>query len=89
VRSIWKFPFAIADEVSVEMPAGAKVLCVQIQHGAPCFWAVVNTMASMQTRRFRVFGTGLPFEGAGLDGYVGTIQQAEGSLVWHVFEIEP
>ena len=88
MRSIWKFPLPVGDFVAISMPAGARVLTVQTQGINACLWALVDTDAPRETRRFRVFGTGHPVEGVEVDSYVGTIQQLGGALVWHVFEAE-
>ena len=87
---IWKFPFDVTADVSVEMPFGAKVLTVQVQNGIPCLWALVeprNTMpkTSDGTTKFRIVGTGHEFDGQG--EYVGTFQLMDGALVFHVFEV--
>jgi len=84
--TIWKFPFAVADEFQVQMPAGSQVLSVQVQNGQPCMWAKVYEDAPFVTRRFRVYGTGhgIP-EALPLD-FVGTFQVQDGLLVFHLFE---
>lgn len=67
------------------MPRAAKVLCVQVQHGAPQIWALVgNEAETVEARPFRVFGTGQEMPG-GLS-YLGTFQLSGGGLVWHLFE---
>jgi hypothetical protein len=63
---------------------GAEVLDVQVQHGQPVLWALVNPAQS--TTRYRVWaiGTGHEFpEDAISSNYIGTFQ-LEGQ-VWHVF----
>jgi hypothetical protein len=42
MKTIWKFPIATVDQQSLPIPAGAEMLCVQVQHGEPCIWALVN-----------------------------------------------
>ncbi len=86
-RQVWKFELHPGENV-IEMPAEAKLLTVQMQHGEPYLWALVYTDAPRTLREFNVVGTGhnLP-EGVGL--YVGTFQMEGGALVWHVFEKGP
>jgi len=68
------------------MPKGAEVLCVQMQDGIPCMWAMVDTSTMERERRlFRILGTGHPADND-VGKYVGTYQMMGGSLVFHVFE---
>lgn len=86
--AIWKFPLQHAALQAVTMPAGARVLAVQLQHGAPALWALVDPAQPTTLRAFRIVGTGHPFEAEGLQ-YVGTFQTAHGEFVGHVFEVRP
>lgn len=73
--------------MTIDMPHGAKILTVQMQHGEPQLWALVDPGAKTYPRTFHTYGTGytLPdYPGK----YVGTFQMAVGSLVFHVFETE-
>jgi hypothetical protein len=85
-ETIWKFPFQIANEVTIPMPKGATVLTVALQRGVPCLWAIVDPSASTTERHFSVRGTGHPlgFEVRNRF-YVGSIQMMDGDLVFHVF----
>jgi hypothetical protein len=80
--TIWKFQVPVTDIVSVQMPAGAEILTVQVQDGA-CVWAMVDTDAKKVTRTFRWRGTGHVAGGVGI--YVGTVQLMSGELVFHLF----
>lgn len=82
---IWKFPLAVMDEQSVDMPPAARILTVQVQNGVPCIWALVEPFDTLQPRNFRVVGTGFEFDGRGQ--WIGTFQLAFGALVFHVFEV--
>lgn len=84
MKTVHKFPLW-ADAARVQMPAGARVLAVQIQNGVPCLWAEVDTEQQLETRIFRTVGTGHEL-GDGLV-YVGTYQMPP--LVFHVFEVLP
>jgi len=83
---IWKFPFEIEDCFEIEMPFSAKILTVQYQGNTPCIWAIVDTGNSRATMKFRVLGSGHYINS--FDGleYIGTIQQPDLPLVWHIFE---
>lgn len=82
MKSIWKFPVQIEDEFMVEMPRDTQILTVQMQGYDPFMWGIIDTMAEKIERRFRIFGTGRPFESSG--EYIGTFQ--DGDFVWHLFE---
>ncbi len=82
---VYKYPLEVADTVDLTMPAGADVLCVQMQDGRPYLWAKVDVEASKSLRRFYVVGTGHPMP-VDAKRYVGTFQMASGKLVFHVFE---
>ncbi len=85
MKTIWKFDVAVNDGFSVDMPLGSRVICVQVQRSSPVMWALVDTAEPLRSRRFRVYGTGNPADGATVAGYVGTFQT--GALVWHLFEV--
>lgn len=85
--AVWEFKLKRNDVQDVEMPAGAKVLTLQVQRQSACIWALVNTEAPVELRTFRTFGTGHVAEGVSSGGYVGTWQQHDGALVWHVFDV--
>lgn len=88
---IWKFPVKIEDQFSLDMPQGARVLCVQTQGDSsePFVWAEVNPDAEKESRKFRLFGTGHPME-AGEDWleYIGTFQIRGGAIVFHLYEVD-
>lgn len=82
---IWKYMLKVEDEVTISMPAGADVLCVQLQNGSPCLWVKVDVQSKPTARRFYVVGTGHPMLVKAKE-YVGTFQMSGGQLVFHVFE---
>ena len=86
-RQIWKFPIALTEQQEIQMPVGARILCIQVQGKFPCMWAVVDPMAAREHRTFQVVGTGNPVAEEVLRNYVGTWQW-EG-YVWHLFEVTP
>lgn len=86
MKAIWKYELPIGGEVNISMPIGATILTVQMRHGAPQLWCLVDcdTDLLQQVRRFRVYGTGhRPGNIPGL--YIVTFQTDTG-LVFHVFE---
>lgn len=87
MRSIYKYPFALANRVSIELPKGAKILSFQSQGEQLCIWALVDASAEDEKRNFRIFGTGTIFDISHYE-YIGTAQQMDGALVWHLFEVK-
>jgi hypothetical protein len=82
--AVYKFPFAIDDRVVIPMPPRARILSVQVQHGVPCLWALVDfAVLEAQPYAFRIYGTGHPVDNAG--EYIGTFQMNGGDLVFHMF----
>ena len=92
---IWKYKIPIKDSFEIEMPRNARVLCVQPQLEfrdyplkpieTSCIWVKTSGKDELVKRRFVIVGTGNPFDAEGLV-YIGTWQEAEGRLVWHLFE---
>jgi hypothetical protein len=87
---IWKYELEVTDEQVVTLPAGARILALQVQHGQPCLWALVDPDAAKTPWKFRTVGTGhrVDFD---TGSYVGTYQVRGGALVFHVFllDVEP
>lgn len=86
MKSIWKFACRVETEFTVSMPSGAQILCVQVQNGIPCVWAICDVSALLTTRAFALFGTGHPFITDERFVYVGTFQLHDGGLVFHLFD---
>lgn len=71
---------------AITLPVGAEVLTVQKQGLDINMWVLQTTeLAKLEERNFRVVGTGHPFD-ENLK-YVGTVQELDGILVWHYFEV--
>lgn len=84
---IWKFTIPIADEFTIDMPQGAKLLDVQAQGGEqPVLWALVEPDETIQPRCFALRGTGHDATGLDEAEYVGTFQLNRGALVFHLFD---
>ncbi len=87
--SVHKFPLRLADDQFIDLPSGATILAVQDQRGRLCIWALVDTEEKSTTpRRILIVGTGMPVPDVLCRTYLGTVQQEEGSLVWHLFEVD-
>lgn len=85
MESVWKFELKCVDEQDIEMPFAAETLAVQVQHGKPCLWVRVDPSEKLVRRKIITHGTGHPVPHTTGD-YIGTYQQDNGRLVFHVFE---
>ena len=86
---IWKFPFPVQDQFRLTMPAGARILEVQVQNGQPVLWAIVSPDNPKESRPFILLGTGHPWHTGTPDEYdhLGTFQLVGGTLIFHLFEL--
>lgn len=83
-NTIWKFPLDMRDEQTIELPVGAVPLDVQVQHGTPCLWALVNDAAPKERKTVVIHGTGHRVSEQ-VGAHLGTFQFANGDLVFHAF----
>lgn len=85
---IWKWELKETDEQTISLPAGAKILTVQVQSRTPCLWALCDVEVGIAApRRISIYGTGHPIPSAP-GRYISTFQLLEGRLVFHVFEAD-
>ena len=85
---IFKYHFEVEGEVSIPMPKGAHILTVQVQHNTPCIWAIVDPEQPIESRTFRIFGTGHEMDiNITRSHYIGTFQLLDGSFIGHLFEV--
>jgi len=86
---VYKYQASIDDHFQIILPVGAQILHVEAQLHVPVLWALVNPdEKNMETRHFRLAGTGHPIdEQPETLKHITTFLMAGGGLVWHVFEI--
>ena len=72
------------DEVMIEMQKGAKILCVKVQSGIVCIWAIVDPDSPIKPREIQIRGTGHLMKGNEGE-YIGTVMLSSGALVFHFF----
>ena len=86
----YEIPNFYDEKFKLGLPKGAVILSFQTQHLVPVLWAMIDTDAIREVRRFRIYGTGHPIEKIPKDmelRYIGTTQQSQNPpLVWHLFE---
>lgn len=85
--NIWKWEIPVTDRQTVAMPAGAKILDVQMQHDACCIWALCDPTMPAELRHIAMYGTGHPITGESGE-YIASFQMAQGMLVFHAFELK-
>lgn len=68
--------------------ADSAILSVQCQSNSVTLWLVVNPDKPLVERRFVVMDTGQTFDRGGIE-YVGTVQVDGGTVVRHIFEVQP
>lgn len=75
-------------ETTFLMPAGAKIVSVQLQREKICMWAECpySETHPNKIRKFRVFLTGQTIPDLGLS-YVGTVLNRNGDYVQHIYEV--
>jgi hypothetical protein len=83
MTTIFKHPLT-AGSNDLMLPAGSKVLTVQMQHGEPVLWALVDPAQPKRCHTINVYGTGHAMP-ADPGKYVATFQMDGGSLIWHAF----
>lgn len=92
MKAIWKYQLDPTGSQIVQLPEGARILCVQTQaqdyRNTICLWALVDPAAPKRDVEIRTHGTGheLPPEAVRY-GYLGTYQLQGGALVFHVFRL--
>lgn len=83
---IWKYTLRTKRSV-IEMPAGAKLLDVQMQFDECQLWALVDEQqAFTEMRTVVLYDTGEPMP-AEPGNYIATFQMRGGALVSHAFEL--
>lgn len=88
-RVIYRYALQVDDFPEIIMPHGAQVLSVAPDRGGRQaqidLWALVDPMAELEPREFRVVGTGnqTPTD---LGRFIGTVALLGGSFIGHVFE---
>lgn len=86
-RQIWKYPIPVGTWTQ-PLPLSSRFLKVDVQHGNPQMWWMVDPNAVSEYARFAVVGTGhhLPDESDKWE-YLGTFMELEDQFVGHLFRI--
>lgn len=84
-QTVWKYELPIGDDIWVQMPIGAQPISLMMQREQLCLWARVDPSASVERRLFKLRGTGHQV-GRDCGKHIGSVQMADGDLVFHLFE---
>jgi len=79
----------LKDYVTLQLPLDAAVVSIGNQRECLAFWYTTGDRL-VRPRRFRVAGTGHSIENSEegrIGRFLGTVQFADGDLVFHVFEV--
>ena len=95
MKTIHKYQFMI-NGFDYSIPIGAKFLTAFIQDGDPQMWFEVDANQRLETRSFRVLGTGESMPENENLVYLTTFQQALTDItslqtehyIWHLYEIK-
>lgn len=90
MKTIHKYPLAVAETQTLELPVGAQIIHLGVQGGRITLpelmlWVLVDTEAvGYDLHTFRIVGTGREVGAdCGPANHIGTVQMGE--FVWHVF----
>lgn len=87
-NTVYKYQIPSSANFSLELPRGAEILHVAMQHDSPCFWARVDPARPTELRTFMLVGTGHPINPvAGFKAvHHGSFFMQGGVFVFHLFE---
>lgn len=76
----------MTDHQLINMPKGAVVRHIDVQHGIPCLWAEADPSQPMEGRGFVIVGTGHEIPYKDHLAFRGTFMLNDGNFVGHVYE---
>jgi len=91
MKTIARYPFHLEDNFTLMLPVWAKILTVQMVRDEPSLFALVDEQPQTQeSRRFFLFGANACIDPALIDPltYVGTFQNWDQNMVFHLFMVE-
>lgn len=88
---ILKYPIPVGEGMNdifhLKLHKNSKILSLQIQKEQIVLWVLSNEEEELKSRKFRIAGTG-HYINENIKEFIGTIQLFNGSLVFHLFEVE-
>jgi hypothetical protein len=91
MRVIYKYDLQVTEVQTIELPAGAEILTVQMQHGMPQLWALIDpNELGREPVGIVIIGTGHPIDDAAIKllKYINTFQVDDGNFIFHVFQTQ-
>ena len=87
MATVFKYELEVTDRQAVLLPPNASILSAQVQSGRICLWVglEIDELHLSEPRDIRIHGTGHPI--AESLRFIDTVQLANGSLIFHVFEV--
>ena len=88
MKTIHKYPLLLVDFQEVTTHDGADILCVKLQNGRPCLWAMVDDKAPETVVTIRCAGTGHDLNTTPNLRYIDSVLMHNDSLVLHFFLLD-
>ncbi|WCJ63956.1 DUF7352 domain-containing protein [Agrobacterium tumefaciens] len=86
-KAIFKYQMPVLEQFEMKLPQGALIIRMEDQGGMFWLWAVVDTRAPDETRKFRAFKTGAPIPDSFDGKYIGFCKiQVQQELGLYIFE---
>lgn len=87
MKRVYKYPLFACDYQDIELPVGAKILCIKLQNGEPQLWALVDpNETSTVTVTIRCAGTGHDITDENVE-YIDSVIMYGDKLVFHFFKV--
>ena len=88
MKKVFKYSLRITDLQSLELPVGAKILCVKLQNDFPFLWALVDpSEENTEVVNIRCAGTGHEIT-EDIEEYIDTVLVMNGQFVFHFFKVK-
>lgn len=86
-KAIFKYQMPVLEQFEMKLPQGALIIRMEDQGGMFWLWAVVDTRAPDETRKFRAFKTGAPIPDSFDGKYIGFCKiHVQQELGLYIFE---
>ena len=86
MKVIWKYILNRVVKETVDLPEGAQILKVEMQHGEFCLWALVDTRKKSEQRKIIIRGTGYEVEYDNVK-FISTFKVEGDRFIFHAFEV--
>lgn len=86
-KAIFKYQMPVLEQFEMKLPQGAYIIRMEDQGGMFWLWAVIDTRAPDETRKFRAFKTGAPIPDSFDGKYIGFCKiHVQQELGLYIFE---